>query len=280
MKRLLIILCNLVAAGASVGAQTNPPTQGATVETLVCIRHGEKPPGGLGQLTCQGLNRALALPSVLLAKYAAPQFVFAPNPAQTISEGGGDYAYVRPLATIEPTAIYCGLPVNTQFGFGDITNLEVEVQKPVYQNATVYLAWEHLALVLFVQDLVSAYRGDATQVPAWADNDYDSIFVLRITRGGGQASIAFTLDHEGLNNLSSECPLTQVGVAGPAVRTNQFGFNITGTSNAVVVVEANTNLANPAWSRLGTNILTGGSSYFNDPWWTNYSQRFYRLSLP
>ena len=64
------------------------------------------------------------------------------------------------------------------------------------------------------------------------------------------------------------------------VRTNQFGFTITGTSNLVIVVEACTNLANPVWSPVGTNTLTGGSSYFSDPQWTNYPGRFYRLRSP
>lgn len=64
------------------------------------------------------------------------------------------------------------------------------------------------------------------------------------------------------------------------VRTNRFGFTITGTSNLVIVVEACTNLADAAWSPLGTNTLTGGSSYFSDPQWTNYPSRFYRLRSP
>jgi hypothetical protein len=68
------------------------------------------------------------------------------------------------------------------------------------------------------------------------------------------------------------------------VRTNQFGFNITGTSDLVIVVEACTNLANPTWSPVGTNNLTGGfttgSCYFSDPDWTNYPTRFYRLRSP
>ena len=64
------------------------------------------------------------------------------------------------------------------------------------------------------------------------------------------------------------------------MRTNQFGFNITGTSDLVVVVEACTDLANPVWSPLGTNTLTGDSSYFSDPQWTNYPGRFYRLRSP
>jgi len=278
VKRLLIVLCNVVAVSARVDAQTNPPA--ATVETLVCIRHGEKPPGGLGQLTCQGLNRALALPGVLLPKYPAPQFMFACNPAQTIDEYGGDYSYVRPLATIEPTAICCGLPVNTQFGLEDIADLEVELQKPAYQNATVYIAWEHVLLVTLVQDMVQAYGGDTNQVPFWPQDDYDTIFVLRITRNAGQASVAFSVDHEGLNNLSSQCLWTQVGSFFPGIRTNQFGFIIAGSSDAVVAVEASTNLTNPTWSRVGTNILSEGESYFSDPGWTNYSRRFYRLSPP
>jgi hypothetical protein len=61
------------------------------------------------------------------------------------------------------------------------------------------------------------------------------------------------------------------------VQTNRFGFTITGTSNLVIVVEACTNLANPAWSPAGTNTLIDGSSYFSDPHWTNYPARFYRL---
>ena len=64
------------------------------------------------------------------------------------------------------------------------------------------------------------------------------------------------------------------------VRTNRFGFNITGTSGLVIVVEACTNFANPVWQPVQTNILTGGASYFCDPQWTNYSARFYRFRSP
>jgi inosine-uridine nucleoside N-ribohydrolase len=71
---------------------------------------------------------------------------------------------------------------------------------------------------------------------------------------------------------------TSDGIFG--VLTNQFGFNITDTNGLVIVVEACTNLADPAWSPVGTNTLTGGSSYFSDPRWTNYPARFYRLRSP
>lgn len=207
MKILFVALLVAFAVTVRVDGQTNSVSAtGTSVETLVCIRHGEKPPAGLGQLTCKGLNRALALPDVLLAKYGSPQFIFAPNPTQKVNDKGGDYDYVRPLITIEPTAIRCGLPVNTEFGFKQIKGLQDELEKPQYWNATVFIAWEHLNLDKFVKHLVKADGGNPDQVLLWPDNDYDSIFLIKITHSNRHESVAFSIDHEGLNNLSDKCP--------------------------------------------------------------------------
>jgi hypothetical protein len=231
MKALLIMFCiGLTASLRADGPTYSVSSAGAfkpAVETLVCIRHGEKPLEGLGQLTCQGLNRALALPRVLLAKFGAPQFVFAPNPAQMLYEYTNAYCYVRPLATIEPTAIYCGLPVNTLFGFSQISELEAELEQEAYQNATIYIAWEHLMLDTFAQDMVAAHGGDPAQVPFWAPNDFDTIFVIKIARAQGRQSVGFTVDQEGLNNLSEDCPQLHGTGAGPDAQTNRVGFNFT-----------------------------------------------------
>jgi hypothetical protein len=75
-------------------------------------------------------------------------------------------------------------------------------------------------------------------------------------------------------------PKAQTGGVSFGVRTNKFGFNIIGTSGLVIVVDACTNLANPVWNPVATNTLTGGSSYFSDPQWTNYPSRFYGFSWP
>jgi hypothetical protein len=64
------------------------------------------------------------------------------------------------------------------------------------------------------------------------------------------------------------------------VQTNGFGFIISWVGHTSVVVEVRTGFGSPAWSPIATNILTGGSSYFSDPQWTNYPARFYRLSSP
>jgi len=80
-------------------------------------------------------------------------------------------------------------------------------------------------------------------------------------------------------------PLVQTSGASFGVRTNRFGFTLTGSSNLVVVVEACTNLSNPVWQPVQTNTLntfvgTNGTAYFSDPQWTNYPGRFYRLRSP
>ena len=175
-----------------------------SLETIVFVRHGEKAHGGLGQLTCRGLNRALALPDVLLDKFGKPQFIFAPNPTQKVD--GGKYYYVRPIVTIDPTAIRCGLPVNTEFGYREIDGLEKELQKPVYQNATIFVAWEHGTMDDFAKKLLKDDGGNPALVPFWPDNEYDTIFIFKIAIKDGHKTISFAIDHEGLNNLSDACP--------------------------------------------------------------------------
>jgi hypothetical protein len=75
-------------------------------------------------------------------------------------------------------------------------------------------------------------------------------------------------------------PQAQTGDGFFGVRTNQFGFNITGSSNVVLVVEASTNLVNPVWQALGTYTLSNAPVYFSDAQWTNYPNRYYRFRSP
>jgi hypothetical protein len=73
-------------------------------------------------------------------------------------------------------------------------------------------------------------------------------------------------------------PLIQTGDGSFGVRSNQFGFNITGTTNIPIVVEACTNLSSPVWTPLQTLNLTNGTFYFSEPLQTNNAGRFYRIS--
>jgi len=212
MKTLVTLFLVGFTAGVRVCGQTNPvaanAVSGPAVEKIICIRHGEKQTNAYGQLTCKGFNRALALPGVL-AGYGPPQFIFAPNPLQR-TETKGVCNYIRPLATIEPTAVRYGLPVNTQFAFDDIADLEKELMKEDYKTSTVFIAWEHKELRKFVEKIVKDNNGNFDKVPTnWPGGDYDSIYIVEITRSAGRVSAVFTKSSEGLNDsLSEDCPGT------------------------------------------------------------------------
>src|SRR5260370_11462298 len=58
------------------------------------------------------------------------------------------------------------------------------------------------------------------------------------------------------------------------VVSNHFGFNVTGQSNWVIVLEASSDFTN--WTPLTTNTLGGSPFPFPDPTPPNLPQRFYR----
>lgn len=200
VARLGFVLSALVLTGPV--AQAADPT----TETIVLIRHGEKPPAGLGQLDCQGLNRALALPAVLARHFGRPAAIFAPDPARKVEDEGRTYDYIRPLATIEPTAIALGMPVDASVGFTDTDGLQRRLGEPHLHNALVFVAWEHLRIVMIARSLMVRHGGDADTVPAWRDDDFDSIYIVRIVRTGDRAKASFEHAHEGLNGQPRNCP--------------------------------------------------------------------------
>ena len=171
--------------------------------TIVIVRHGEKPAQGLGQLSCQGFNRSLALAPVLLSNYGKPVAIYAPNPAVKKIDKGVSYAYIRPLATIEPLAIRVGLPVNVDWGMAEVTQLaEVLLAQT---EGTLVVAWEHHFAEKLAKHLLTVLGGNSTEVPDWTDTDFDSIFVVRVTGRDKARRATFTHENEGLNNLSDNC---------------------------------------------------------------------------
>src|SRR5215510_12892774 len=174
-------------------------------QTIVFLRHGEKPAAGLGQLTCQGLNRALALPDVLMAKFGKPAYLYAPNPAVKITDSGGAFFYVRPLATIEPTSVRTAVSINTGYGYTDIASLQQLLIKSSKANTTIFVAWEHSYLVKIVQNIMNQYGGGVT-VPAWTTGDYDSLYVVTVNYTTNGITAQFHRDSEGLNNQPTTCP--------------------------------------------------------------------------
>jgi hypothetical protein len=193
-RRCLVIA---IVLGALVSADARAE------ETIVFMRHGEKPSGGYGQLTCQGFNRSLAIPTVLTSKFGRPDVLYAPSPAVKVSDPAGSFYYVRPLATIEPTAIKLGMPVNTKYGYNAIASLQAALISTGYANATIFVAWEHLQLTKLVQNIMNAH---GIAVPAWTSTDYDSLYVVRVNYIGNTINAQFSHEKEGLNGQPTTCP--------------------------------------------------------------------------
>jgi hypothetical protein len=187
----------------AAGEAANPPVQ----ETIVFMRHGEKPDAGLGQLNCKGLNRSLALPAILTRQFGKPDAIFAPDPAKQKEDGNRSYDYVRPLATIEPTAIIAGLPVDTSFGYDDIDKLQAALSQPKFRGAQIFVAWEHKQIYDLVGKLLKDNGGDPTTMPKkWKGDDFDSLYVVRLDRSGSTPTTTFEAKTEGLDTVSDSCP--------------------------------------------------------------------------
>ena len=191
---------------AALLAPTAAWAAGPTTQTIVMIRHGEKPPAGLGQLDCQGLNRAMALPAVIARDYGHPTTVFAPNPSQAKPDAGVVYDYVRPLATVEPAAIAFGLPVDTSLGFKDIAALQRKLEAPALRNAVVLVGWEHWEIFKLAQAMLSAHGGNPATVPEWNGADFDSVYVIKLAWTGNTARASFERHQEGLDGQPKTCP--------------------------------------------------------------------------
>ncbi|UVM03422.1 histidine phosphatase family protein [Pseudomonas laurylsulfatiphila] len=178
-------------------------------QTLVFLRHGEKPDGGLGQLNCQGLNRAIDLSTLLPEKFGKADYVFAANPTRNVEEGEFDnsYSYIRPLMTISPSAIKLGLPVNINFSANDTSDLADELLHDKYHNSVIYTAWSHG----YLPELINKVAGDATGKKTtitedWESSDYDSLYVLTLTWHNGKASLQSHVYKQGLDNGAEACP--------------------------------------------------------------------------
>lgn len=197
------VLCFSVSK--HLAAQTTDGTQ-----TLIFMRHAEKPTAGLGQLNCQGMNRAIALSTLLPRDYGKANFIFASNPSRHVEEGINDesFSYLRPLLTISPSAIKLGLSVNIDFSANDTSDLADELIHDKYHGATIYTAWSHGYLPELINQVATDASGEEQMiVDDWDSNDFDSLYVLTLVWHDGKATVTHKLAKQGLNNGSMNCPV-------------------------------------------------------------------------
>jgi hypothetical protein len=151
---------------------------------IVLIRHAEKPPEGYG-LSCQGINRANALPPVLHAKFGLPGVLYVAE---------SDTAqHARMRQTITPFANKYGLKLNSSYKVSDIRGITKNIRK---QTGTVLVVWEHKGLVKIAKEL------GVKEKLKWGSDDFDSIWIITFSKKG---KARLVVDQEGLHP-SPKCP--------------------------------------------------------------------------
>jgi hypothetical protein len=159
----------------------------SSAQTVIIIRHGEKPPKG-ESLNCQGLNRSLKLPAVLYSKFGVPGIIYVPSLDNNISTG-----HARMFETAIPLAAKYNLKINSKYVEMDTAALAKEIKS---QKGIVLVVWQHSIIPSIIREL--GVKGFSMR---WDDSDYDSIWIINFTKGIPE----ITFDKEGLMP-SSGCP--------------------------------------------------------------------------
>lgn len=121
------------------------------------------------------------------------------------------------------------------------------------------------------------FRGDAPSMDWWTfENDWypPTLYYLSGTTGWEDAA-----NNTGLSTVLWN-PVIQSGALGFGPIGEGFYFNVSGTADIPIEVDACTDLAKGDWSPLLTTTLSDGSLDFTDTAQTNYPARFYRISGP
>ena len=177
-------------------------------ETIYFVRHAEAHPTPWwedGNYYGAGQWRALDLPNALRGKIH-PTMVYSIDPAQVTpgasSSNGDTYSYVRTNTTVLPYAIANHLPYNLAASF------ELAAQNPPalateasaffffggqFTNQSVLVSWEHDHIAPTVNALLAAYHGGQS-VPPWPDDDYDTVWTIRLDAQGNVSADNLTCE--------------------------------------------------------------------------------------
>lgn len=140
---------------------------------IILIRHGEKPASG-DNLSCAGLNRALALPTVLNKLLPIPpDFTYVP----LIGTDGKDTTTIRMLQTVTPYAVQHNLTINSDYATDNIAGITKDL---LHRRGTVLVVWEHHNMVKIAKQLGIEAELD------WPDADFDSIWTISFSGGGAK----------------------------------------------------------------------------------------------
>ncbi|MBS1511901.1 MAG: histidine phosphatase family protein [Bacteroidetes bacterium] len=159
---------------------------------VVIIRHGEKPDSG-NNLSCQGLNRALALPGVLDTVTGKPNYTYVPT-----MKTGKKTSSVRMFQTVTPFAVQQNLMINSNYKETDSTGAANDVLK---KKGVVLMVWEHGNIPPLARALVGKSHQNVLPQTPWGKYDFGSIWIIqfRMTKKGNLTFSSFDIEQENLN---------------------------------------------------------------------------------
>ena len=184
MKRLFFASVVFVILTSCSSARAPSPGDGLTV---VLFRHAEKPKKG-DNLNCQGLNRSLALPPMLYARFGLPEATYVPSMAD-----GDNTLHSRMFQTMIPFAAKYNLQLTSKFGEDDAGGMAKEV---LQRKGVIMIVWEHKR----IPDVARALGISDTDLH-WPDDDYDSLWIITFKNGVAHLE----LSKEGLKPAEA-CP--------------------------------------------------------------------------
>jgi hypothetical protein len=157
---------------------------------VVLIRHGEKN-DATGNLSCQGLHRAMMLPAVLNAKFARPTAIFAPSLNDHKETG-----HARMFQTITPFAVQDSIAIDTKYAVAKDSAVANAIMK---KKGVVVVCWEHGNIPAIAKAL-----GVQTPNLKWGNNDFDSIWIVTYSKDkNGNWVATLSTDKEGLKPPST-----------------------------------------------------------------------------
>jgi hypothetical protein len=165
-------------------------------ETVYLVRHAEAHPKSWwedGNYVAAGQWRALDLPYALRGKIQ-PALVYSIDPAQVTSGStstqGNSYSYVRTNLTVLPYAIANNLPYNLAASFELLAQTSPAAASnffftdSTFSNQTLLVGWEHDHIPPTVNALLASYHGNGLPAPPWPDDDYDTVWTVKLDANG------------------------------------------------------------------------------------------------
>jgi len=193
MKKTTLAICLSIlcmCCSFSLHAQLLPK---GVLLRVVIIRHGEKP-DSTNNLSCIGLNRALALPNVLDTVTGKPDYTFVPT-----IKTGKKTSSARMFQTVTPFAVQQQLAIDSKYAETDTVGAAQEVMK---KRGMVLMVWEHGNIPGLARNL--GVKGNLS----WSGKDFDSIWIIDYTEEDSKGKLkkpTLTIKQENIHP-SATCP--------------------------------------------------------------------------